>query len=72
MFSLLKRAQRYPRYLMLKELLDAHSDRLAESLDCQRSTGQEQRSLANYNAQSQPIPARSTCTDATEIEHVMQ
>ncbi|WP_431776194.1 hypothetical protein [Streptomyces cucumeris] len=46
-FNLLKRAQRYPRYLMLKELLDAYADRLADSLGCQRSTGQEQRSLAN-------------------------
>ncbi|GAB1339832.1 hypothetical protein ACE1SV_64220 [Streptomyces sp. E-15] len=45
-FSLLKRARNYPRYLMLKEELDAYAYRLADSLDCQRSTGQEQRSLA--------------------------
>lgn len=37
----------YPRYLMLKELLDAYADQLASSLDRQRSAGQEQRSLAN-------------------------
>ncbi|MFD9505006.1 hypothetical protein [Streptomyces sp. NPDC060035] len=44
--SQLKRAPRYSRYLMLKELLDAYADRLADSLDRQRSTRQAQRSLA--------------------------
>lgn len=31
--SLLKRPQRFPRYLMLKERLDAYADQLASSID---------------------------------------
>lgn len=37
--SLLKRAQRFPRYLMLKERLDAYADQLASSPDGETRRG---------------------------------